>query len=525
MERRKSMNKILTVPSPRDGKAEEYLATGNEYVSIPHVDPNGAIERIGVIRLDCASLIEFAGGSLACPYVARGGVKLRPSALQSGYESDWLPCIKADYGQFEAEYILCAPAGNKGFVYKARLRNKSGDLLALRSGISGRLEEAIKTVYHSRPLNAEKCLYHHEWTDTLIFELDGAAALGISADSGFHYRIDNEELSYEIFFDVTLEPGGELDLSYYFSVNTESDGAAAVNIDLRRRTGDGLLTQMKGWLAKRRCSVSDAKIGSILNRNLFFCLFYSTARTIDTEELVLMTSRSSKYYVSAAFWSRDSLLWSFPGLLLADRELAREALLLCFTKYIRNAGIHSLYINGAVLYPGFELDELAAYIIALKGYVQAAGDTQIMNEPAVKDGIRHILSLLDAHFDPGTGLYETELDPSDDPARYPFLTYDNAVVMTALRFLSAHGYDTGERAKALESAIWAKCVIKTGSGGRFAWSTDGHGSHEAYDDPPGSLTLLAYYGFCSAGDEVYANTVRWIFSDGNPYYYGQGAFA
>ena len=85
---------------------------------------------------------------------------------------------------------------------------------------------------------------------------------------------------------------------------------------------------------------------------MFFCLFYSTGLTLDTEERVLVTSRSPRYYVSAAYWDRDSLLWSFPTLLDADHELAREALLYAFGRQARNIGTHSRYIDGTVLEPG-----------------------------------------------------------------------------------------------------------------------------------------------------------------------------
>ena len=31
----------------------------------------------------------------------------------------------------------------------------------------------------------------------------------------------------------------------------------------------------------------------------------------------------------------------------------------------------------------------------------------------------------------------------------------------------------------------------------FAWAVDGAGRFQLYDNPPGSLQLLAFYGFCS----------------------------
>lgn len=109
----------------------------------------------------------------------------------------------------------------------------------------------------------------------------------------------------------------------------------------------------------------------ILNTNLFFNFFYASGITMDTEEFVLVTSRSPRYYVSAAYWDRDSLLWSFPSILLVDVEYAKKMLEYVFTRQIRNIGIHSRFIDGTVLEPGFELDELCAPIIALDNYLKS----------------------------------------------------------------------------------------------------------------------------------------------------------
>ena len=108
-------------------------------------------------------------------------------------------------------------------------------------------------------------------------------------------------------------------------------------------------------------------------------MLFSTGITLDTEELVLVTSRSPRYYVSAAYWDRDSLLWSFPAILDADRELARRMLEYVFGRQQRNIGVHSRFIDGTVLEPGFELDELIAPVLALGRYVEVTGDHSLLD--------------------------------------------------------------------------------------------------------------------------------------------------
>lgn len=94
-----------------------------------------------------------------------------------------------------------------------------------------------------------------------------------------------------------------------------------------RQTFNAELTKTRTWLQERRVTFNDdAKLTQLYNTNLFFCMFFSTGITLDTEELVLVTSRSPRYYVSAAYWDRDSLLWSFPAILDADPERAKEML-------------------------------------------------------------------------------------------------------------------------------------------------------------------------------------------------------
>ena len=59
-------------------------------------------------------------------------------------------------------------------------------------------------------------------------------------------------------------------------------------------------------------------LDALMNRNFLFTALYAWGRTIDTEQFVGVTSRSPRYYVSAAYWDRDAMLWS-PGLLDVDR--------------------------------------------------------------------------------------------------------------------------------------------------------------------------------------------------------------
>ena len=45
---------------------------------------------------------------------------------------------------------------------------------------------------------------------------------------------------------------------------------------------------------------------------------------------------------------------------------------------------------------------------------------------------------------------------------------------------------------------------------------------EVYDDPPGSLLIMPYYGWPNRAAEAYQNTVQHFFSPQNPYFYQSG---
>ena len=101
-----------------------------------------------------------------------------------------------------------------------------------------------------------------------------------------------------------------------------------------------------------------------------------------------MTSRSPRYYVSAAYWDRDSLLWAFPAILTVDAAYAREILTYVFTRQARNFGVHSRCIDGTMLEPGFELDELCAPVIALNRYVEQTGNLAFAKQGFVQAGLQ-----------------------------------------------------------------------------------------------------------------------------------------
>ena len=225
-----------------------------------------------------------------------------------------------------------------------------------------------------------------------------------------------------------------------------------------------------------------------------------------------MTSRSPRYYVSAAYWDRDSLLWAFPAILAVDSAYAREILTYVFTRQARNFGVHSRFIDGTMLEPGFELDELCAPVIALNRYTEQTGDEAFSKLPVVQEALQAILCRLTGKKHPSVPLYETFLQPTDDMHNYIYLTYGNALACYALKALAKllGRPELSEEAERTRQAIYKHCVKERDGRKFFAWSVDLNGHYDIYDEPPGSLLLLPFYSFCRENDPVWQATADMI---------------
>ena len=582
------MARLMTVPE--EIKERGFLTvTGNDFVSLPEIDAYGRILSVTVLHRGLGGLVELRGGlqgqtPFVAPYLRHrtesvpldehGG---RPEA---GDLLEWIPEFFWQKGRHPNLPVaikarIIAPPAQKGFLYLLELdrpdeagdagvvgdRDAAGGVGGAASGEPMELEVGITVswgytglrVFSSRPLDVSTECRFDPWTRSIVCEAATPAplvALAVNASEDLTRHefsvVKNPDNAPSTLTTLTagipvrLKPGEKATVGFFVVVQREQDGARTTSMHLRRLGCSGLQAEAERWLAERRrrapAGEPEMALERVLNRNLLFNYFFATGKTLDTEELVTVTSRSPGYYVSAAFWSRDALLWSFPGLLVIDPARAREALLYAFRAGARNVGEHAQYLDGTSLYPGFELDEAAAYLVALGKYLDETGDWTVTADREVLEGMDRVLAAVERWKRPvapvgvngpnalsGLFLVATFLDPSDDPVTKPFLTYDNVLLwhawLVAARVFEKLGRP--ERAArlrrdaaVLEAAIKAQCVVPGPFGPMFAWAVDGKGGYELYDNPPGSLQLLGYYGFPAAG-EVLMNTNRWIWSGEN----------
>ncbi len=561
---------LTTVPEPIEDD-EFCVLTGNDYISLPEIDKFGRILSVTLLHSGCCGMVELRGDPFIAPIIAINGQSIDPGSVVPAMtlEREWLPMF-AWAGRVGVKGMIIAPPEEKGFCYvftvsipKESISEQGHDLswpVRVELGIECNWEYTGVRILGSRPMPVTSTCRYDRWTHSVVAEAMAStplvafagctsadySSIDISTQPGGANGIQDAH-KIRLSSSVKLRPGEKTDIAFYFAFNREEDGARTTSVHLRRLGWDRIHQLTTDWLDDRKATVlldGDGAIEQAINRNLFFNYFYSSGKTIDTENLVSLTSRSPRYYVSGAFWSRDALLWSFPALMITDVTRAREVLHFAFAVGSHHPGDHAQYIDGRALYPGFELDEAAAYLIALGNYIDRTGDLEFLNLPGVMDGIERVLGATEKWtYTDANGkvvLCGTFLDPSDDPVSMPFLTYCNVLVREAWLLVADLFEKIGgehrdraaqlrENAKLLGESVMKYSVVDGVYGPMYAWAVNieevngriERTEYELSDIPPGSLELIGHYGFVSDDydAEVLANTRKWIHSEHNPHYY------
>lgn len=506
-----------------------YQVTGNEYLSLPTIRENdGAVEGVTFLYMQVKGLLEIRGkDGLIRPYVELDGQRLPLHPVWSR-EHCWIPRFVSEEQALRFTCTYLTPVGERALVLRLSVQNQSAEPRTVRFGTDGQWDQTLHEVNETTELTEGREAYGSGWNHMFIFsQKPGLPLLAFApcvADPQQFAEIDQQarwnrsDFAYDIYRETVLQPGETAVLDIPWGVGYEGVAASTSAKELLRQGFDAVYGRTVRWLSAREKPLADPKLHVLLNTNLFFAFFYASGRTVDTEELCLMTSRSPRYYVSAAYWDRDSLLWAFPAILTVDAAYAREILTYVFTRQARNFGVHSRFIDGTMLEPGFELDELCAPVIALDRYVEKTGDTAFAARPFVRDGLEEILRRMEAKKHPSVPMYETFLQPTDDMHNHIYLTYDNALVCYALRALAKllNRPELAEEAERTRRAVYKHCVKEQNGRPFFAWSVDLNGHFDIYDEPPGSLLLLPFYGFCEESDPIWQNTASMIRDESYP---------
>lgn len=500
-----------------------YQVTGNEFLSLPTIrESDGAVEGITFLYMQVKGLLELRGNAgLIRPYweLDERRLPLRPVWSRAHC---WIPSFTAEEQELRFSCTYLTPVGERGLILRLTVQNLGSAARAVRFGTEGEWAHTLHEINETTELTEGREVYESGWNHMFIFSQKPGLPLFAFApcisDPQQFAEIDQQGqwsqkgFSYDIFRQTILQPGEQAMLDIPWGVGYDGVAASTSAKELLRQGFETVYDRTVRWLSAREKHLADPKLTELLNTNLFFAFFYASGRTVDTEELCLMTSRSPRYYVSAAYWDRDSLLWAFPAILAVDSAYAREILTYVFRRQARNLGVHSRFIDGTMLEPGFELDELCAPVVALNRYTEQTGDEAFSKQSFVQEALQTILCRLREKRHPSIPLYETFLQPTDDMHNYLYLTYDNALVCYALKALAKllDRPELMDEADKTRQAIYEHCVKEQNHKPFFAWSVDLNGHYDIYDEPPGSLLLLPFYGFCEAEDPIWQNTAAMI---------------
>ncbi len=525
--------------------SSDVLATGNEWIALPAIRASdAALMSFNVLSMRDRGLLEAVGNQGAPvldPYFIANREHIPFQNPQWKLIEYWIPTAHLAVNGLEFTITYCAPPGSRGVLIHMTVANHSDKSVPVAMGLRASWGSLNRVTYTEVALPGERSIAPAPWVD------HGATFAFITNDTHFAWTLLHPaaegrlsappaSLSPELEAqrDTNLAPGQSTETDFIIGVGVEefssAHSAEALRQLMDRKTADGVIAESASWCRGRTRTTGQADLDLFMNRNYLFTAIYAWARTLDTEQLVGVTSRSPRYYVSAAYWDRDAMLWSFPALLDIDPSLAREALTYSLTIQLRNTGIHSRFIDGIVLEDGFQLDEAVAPILATADYVRRTSDFAFL-----KSNRQALLTLRDrllSRFDLTTGLYSTLQDSQDEYQQQPFSTYSNVLAWRAMLDLSSlfeklqdsvSALDMKQKAEALRTSILKHNVSAQApgaSGSIFVCATDGTNPVFA-DVPPGSLLKLPSLGFVPENDPVFVRTYEWLHSPHYKYSYSQ----
>lgn len=520
---------------------EDVIPTGNDWIALPAIRAgDGALQNFNVISMRYRGLLEVAGAAdrpLMAPFVDIAGVRRPLAHLHWSLRDYWIPTGEMEADGVRVRLTYVAPPTSRAAIIRFQVTNLRATPVRVSPGMNLDWGRTNRVTYSPELLGGSRAMSPTPIdTDMEIFKYntdDTQMAWGFAyVGSQGTLHTDTTDPGLTASHDAQLAPGQTLDVHFIIGVGVDEYSAAyamrVFNKRIDRYTLDGVIEQAADDAHRRTRTTEDAELDRIMNRNLLFTTYFAWGRAIDTEQFVGVTSRSNRYYVSAAYWDRDAMLWSFPALLDSDPARAREALDYALGVQGRNIGVHSRFIDGIMLEDGFELDELVAPIIALASYLEKTHDTAMLERHRAM--IDKLLDRLRAERDPGTGLFATFQDSQDEYLKKPFNIYDNVLTWRALRDLAGiAGREHNERAQielTAEAAHLFAAIHRYGvrdgapaaSGPIFAATVDAN-SADFVDIPPGSLMKLPALGFIGEDDPLFRRTYAWLHSPHYQYSY------
>jgi hypothetical protein len=484
-------------------------------VSMLHRGARAAVEFAGSERF-----ADGLGAPLLKPIVEIDGVVQDLSAGTMAWEraGQWLPTFTCTLGELVVRGTIFAPYGRDadvaGAVYALGIENRGAGAHRVVLRMEGSLGHRQLRVRTARPADDAPRVSHS--ANGLIL-LEGSAqpglvALALGADGDAEAVIDGTRFTLARTLEVPAGASGQA--AFYLAAGPERDGAEATAAVLRRRGWRTLLTGTRDALQQLEQSTGSEAVDRLINRNLLFAYFFAVGRALDDAHYYIVRTRVPWHATGVTVRDWEALMWVLPAVQLADPGLARELLLrMCeLHAYAPGRGVH--YLDGTLFEPGFALEGVAAYPIAVDRYLRDTGDDAIVDEPAIGDALYLASEDLQDRRDQRVPLYSTDVLPGGSPAAYPFTLHANAVVANALdilrRTLDEQSSREVEDPAAVRAAIRRHFAPERDPKATLSAAIDLAGHTSADDEPSASALWLPLYEAFGRNDSIYRRTVKAI---------------
>ena len=502
--------------------------TGNHWLALPCIHPaDGAIHCVSMLHRGARAAVEFAGDAgfvdghgtpLLKPFIEIDGVVQDLSAGVMAWEraAGWLPTFTCTLGDTIIRGTIFAPYGRDadvaGAVYVFGVENRGSVAHRVVIRVQGHLGYRQLRVRTGRPSeDASRVSLSREG----LILLEGSAqpglvALALGAEGDGTATANGTRFSVARELDVAAGATGQT--AFYVAAGPERDGAEATAAVMKRRGWRALLAGTRDALQQLEQSTGIDAVDRLINRNLLFAYFYGVGRALDDAHYYLVRTRTPWHGAGVTIRDWHALMWTLPAVQLADTGLARELLLrMCeLHAYAPGRGVH--YFDGTLFEPGFAIEGVAAYPIAVDRYIRDTGDDAIVDEPAIGDALYLSSDDLKDRRDSRVPLYSTDVSPSGEASVHPFTLHGNAAAAQALeilrRTLDEQSAREVEDPAAVRAAIKRAFAVERDPKGTLAASVDLAGHRAEVDVPSASALWLPMLEMLDHQDSLYRRTVK-----------------
>ncbi|HEY6219798.1 MAG TPA: hypothetical protein VIV65_07050, partial [Gemmatimonadaceae bacterium] len=425
--------------------------TGNHWLALPCIHPaDGSIRAVGIIHRGARGAIELAGApgflngageSLAVPSIEIDGVVRRLSEVEMAWERavGWIPTFTANFGSVVVRGTIFSPFGRDGdipaAVYALSVENRGTadrEITVNLSGVFGHQQMRVKS---PRPLPGDRLVSVAEGS-TVILEgtaIPAFVSIAIAADEACPVSTTGDR--FELRRRMKVEAGSREQCAFYLAVAPERDAALATVDVLRARGWRDLLTLTREGLRDLQQSTGNETVDRLINRNLLFAYFFGAGRALDDAHYYAVRTRAPWHSAGMTVRDWEALMWTLPALQLADPPLAREVLLRICELHGYAPGRGTNYLDGTLFAPGFNLESVAAYALAIDRYIREVDDDRLVDDPVIAETLYLVGEDLERRRDDRVPLFSTDVTVGGEPASMPYTVHGNAAVAQAFDVL------------------------------------------------------------------------------------------